>query len=231
VAPPPPAGPSAIPVAPPPPTGPSAVPVAPPPPAPAAPAPQPVSSGQSSGGTALPTVDGNRSALLSQIQLGTKLRKAKTSDRSQAAVAGHVQGVEPPKAPAQTETVPAPSSVGGGDFFSELQARTGKIASNSSPLPKRSESVELSSNPPTSAAKLKALRRESTEWFGQMASQQLRPDPITAFESVPENHAEHEMTVVHEETSNQPDERIDHYDLTKGKSFASFTTPILDHFI
>lgn len=223
---PPPPGPTAvgIPVAPPPPGPAVAIPVAPPPPAPAA-VPTPPSSSGASAGPPLPTPDAGRSALLSQIQLGAKLKKAKTNDRSQAAIAGRVQREELPPAPAQTHTespIAASPMAGGGDgFFAELQARTSKVASNGSAQPTQSELVDSSSNSSSamSPTKLKALRRESTEWFGQMASQQLRPDPLTAFESVTESHAEHDTNPKSEESNkaNDGDERIDDYDLTKGQ--------------
>jgi hypothetical protein len=163
--------------------------------------------------------------LLSQIQLGTRLKKAKTNDRSQSSIAGRIQGEEPSPAPAahtqaDTPVISSPMAGGGGGFFAELQARTAKVASNGSPKPTPSESIESSSksNASMSPNRLKALRRESTEWFGQMASQQLRPDPITAFESVTESHAENDTNPTNQDNNNnnEGDERIDDYDLTKG---------------
>lgn len=243
--PPAPAGPgsSSIPPPPPAPPGPgsSNVPAAPPPPPVAAappPPPAPVSAPASTG-SSLPQPDSGRSALLSQIQLGTKLRKANTHDRSQAAIAGHIQGEAPAPAPANPSnnddvgSAPAPG-FGGGGFLAELQARTGRLASGTAATqPKASEPVQTKSPEPAQpaspasntvpmspAAKLKALRRESTDWFGQMASQQLHPDPINKFESVAESQAEHEPSDQQEsDLANEEDDRIDDYDLTKGKSF------------
>ncbi|KAI9288520.1 hypothetical protein BC943DRAFT_316756 [Umbelopsis sp. AD052] len=210
-----------IPPPPPPPPAPgaSSFAIPPPPPAPSA-VPPPPSMPTAPANSQLPTPDAGRNALLSQIQLGAKLKKAKTNDRSKAAIAGRVQGEEPSPAPAssaQTST-PAASSpmAGGGGFMAELQARTGKINAKSAPKPAAVESVNATQpSPSMSPAKLKALRRESTEWFGQMASQQLRQDPVPAFESVTESPAENDTKAGHEESGNEVDERIIDYDLTK----------------
>ncbi|KAI7883964.1 hypothetical protein K492DRAFT_143316 [Lichtheimia hyalospora FSU 10163] len=111
-------------VPPPPPPPPPSAPAAPPPPP--APAPSAVSS------TPTPEPSAGRNALLSQIQQGTKLRKAVTNDRSGASVAGHVKedtssSAPPPAPPAPTATTetPAPSfPAPSGGFLAELQART-----------------------------------------------------------------------------------------------------------
>jgi hypothetical protein len=106
---------------------------------------------------------------------------------------------------------------GGGGFMAELQARTGKMNAKAAPKTAAVEPVDASqSSPSMSPAKLKALRRESTEWFGQMASQQLRQDPVPAFESVTESPAENDTNAANEESGNEVDERIVDYDLTKG---------------
>ncbi|KAI8381319.1 uncharacterized protein BYT42DRAFT_566105 [Radiomyces spectabilis] len=79
----------------------------PPPPAPPAPAPAPASMpAPSTAASGTP----NRNALLSQIQQGTRLKKAVTNDRSQPAVAGRVQEDENPSpSPAPTQHQPARS--------------------------------------------------------------------------------------------------------------------------
>jgi actin cytoskeleton-regulatory complex protein PAN1 len=206
---------------PPPAPGASSITIPPPPPAPSA-VPPPPSMPSAPASSQLPTPDVGRNALLSQIQLGTRLKKAKTDDRSKAAIAGHIQGEEPSPAPASSSQTSNPTAsspmAGGGGFMAELQARTGKMNTKTAPKPEAVESVDTSqSSLSMSPARLKALRRESTEWFGQMASQQLQQDPVSAFESVTESPAENDTNAANEESGNEVDERIVDYDLTKGK--------------
>ena len=120
-----------VPAPPPPPPATNDVPAAPSPPpppaAPAAPAAPPAS-------TNIPEPSGGRSALLSQIQLGTKLKKAVTNDRSQSSVSGRIVDDDGSAAPTQlapqqeTPSSPpaaAPAVLPSSNFLAELQARTG----------------------------------------------------------------------------------------------------------
>ncbi|CEP14187.1 hypothetical protein [Parasitella parasitica] len=115
-------------------------PPAPAPPAPAPPAPAPTFNASPSRLQQAPSAAGGdmRSALLSQIQTGTRLKKAVTNDRSASSVSGRVIAgaggpspsssssvpVQPPAEIAAPVPVSAPLS--SGNFLAELQARTGE---------------------------------------------------------------------------------------------------------
>jgi hypothetical protein len=81
-----------------------------------------------------------RSALLSQIQSGTRLKKAVTNDRSASSVSGHVVGdtsspVQPVTAPAEIAApVPISAPLSSGGFLAELQTRTGGSNSSFEPV-------------------------------------------------------------------------------------------------
>ncbi|CAO0800933.1 unnamed protein product [Mucor circinelloides] len=136
----------ATPPPPPPPPQPAVNGSVPPPPAapPAPPAPsQPVAAAASSPQQTPSAAGGGdmRSALLSQIQSGTRLKKAVTNDRSASSIAGHVidnAGGSAPAAPSLTAPVqptpaaeefaapvPVSAPLSSGGFLAELQARTG----------------------------------------------------------------------------------------------------------
>ncbi|KAG2221164.1 hypothetical protein INT45_007741, partial [Circinella minor] len=114
------------------------VPAPPPPPpttnnAPAAPPPPPAAPAAPSASTNIPEPSGGRSALLSQIQLGTKLKKAVTNDRSQTSVSGRVIGgddsssasTQPAQQKSSTTPDNVPATLSSSNFLAELQARTG----------------------------------------------------------------------------------------------------------
>ncbi|CAO3629106.1 unnamed protein product [Cunninghamella blakesleeana] len=164
--PPPPVASDAVPPPPPPPAASDAIPPPPPPPAvsntiPPPPAPPASTSNESAFIPSPPATGGSdRNALLSQIQLGTKLKKAVTNDRSQPSVSGKIVGSNSnnnesiPVATAastsnivetkQEESVAPPSFNSG--FMAELQARASGGSSESPvsvPPPPTSSSIEI----------------------------------------------------------------------------------------
>jgi hypothetical protein len=92
-----------------------------------------------------------RNALLSQIQSGTKLKRAATNDRSASSAAGHVIGdtsnpIQPAPAPTEIAApMPISAPLSSGGFLAELQSRTG----GSSPA---FEPVQTSETTATAAA-------------------------------------------------------------------------------
>lgn len=127
---------SDVPAPPPPPPAAAGDGIPPPPPAPAAPAapPAPAVPAAPVAAPSVPQPSGGggdmRIALLSQIQLGTKLKKTVTNDRSASAIAGHVvdDGSAAPVQPVPAPEIAAPSPISAplssGGFLAELQART-----------------------------------------------------------------------------------------------------------
>ncbi|KAI9255048.1 hypothetical protein BDA99DRAFT_517766 [Phascolomyces articulosus] len=131
---------------PPPPAATEGIPPSPAPPAPVAP---PAPAAPPAAPSSLPEPSAGRNALLSQIQLGTKLKKAVTNDRSQASVSGKVIGGGESSVPAASFTAPPPTATPSqpieqspppsamtpsSNFLAELQARTtGGVAEESSP--------------------------------------------------------------------------------------------------
>ncbi|KAF1797775.1 hypothetical protein FB192DRAFT_1163445 [Mucor lusitanicus] len=132
---------------PPPPPPPPAVDGSVPPPPPAPPAPAPPMAAASSPQQPPSAAGGGdmRSALLSQIQSGTRLKKAVTNDRSASSIAGHVldsaegsaSAAAPPPPVSTTPVQPVPAAeefaapipvaapLSSGSFLAELQSRTG----------------------------------------------------------------------------------------------------------
>ncbi|CAG8781616.1 7151_t:CDS:10, partial [Gigaspora margarita] len=165
----PPLPPSNIPLAPPLPPSSSNIPSAPPLPPPASNIPiessvssQPQTPMQSSGG---------RSALLSQIQQGKKLKPTKTNDRSSPLVAGRANTSPSTTGPSSDASVPSAGPMGLGALFAggipKLQSRgaveTGRSAT---------EDTRPTSSPRQRTI-LKADRRISADLFGSLASDQL----------------------------------------------------------
>ncbi|KAI8149986.1 hypothetical protein BJV82DRAFT_585388 [Fennellomyces sp. T-0311] len=145
-------------VSPPPPPAPVAAPAAPPPPPVASPAPAaPIAPPAPTPPTAssdVPPASAGRSALLSQIQQGTKLRKAVTNDRSGASVAGRVHddgpSAAPPPQPAAAPVAQQPAfsppqpaaATPSSNFLAELQTRTTGAASPAPAAPEPPVVVE-----------------------------------------------------------------------------------------
>ncbi|KAI0333129.1 hypothetical protein GY45DRAFT_1320068 [Cubamyces sp. BRFM 1775] len=144
---------------PPPPPPPSAPPMstnipagvpAPPPPPPPGPPPPPAAPAAS---IAAPAPTGDRSALLSAIQSGKKLRKAQTNDRSAAALSGKVLGDTAPPAHisaaprAPSPPAPAPAPV---EYHAPAEPEV--------PVPPAMDSVRSSN-------------RESVDWYAGLAAE------------------------------------------------------------
>ncbi|GBC18369.1 uncharacterized protein OCT59_006422 [Rhizophagus irregularis] len=156
---------SSVPPAPPLPTT-STVP--PPPPQPQ----QPLSSGNKS--QSLPLPSGSRNALLSQIQQGAKLKPTKTNDRSSPLVGGKTNDSNSSTQNSSGGVSQPAAGMGGlsglGALFAggvpKLKNRGG-VETGSSPT----ENVASKSSPPTRQKTMG--RRVSTDWFGNLSSDQL----------------------------------------------------------
>ncbi|CAO3571020.1 unnamed protein product [Mortierella alpina] len=150
-----------------------------PPPAPPAPAPPAVSNA--------PAVAGARGALLSQIQSGIRLKKAVTKDKSVTKGVGRVMGEDPsagredPSKGAAAETHIVSNSE---QRPMGMPALGGLFAGG---MPTLKKSAGVATGRLDAAADAYDSRRESTDWFGRLAShapaENLPPTTSSAFAS------------------------------------------------
>ncbi|KAI0657182.1 hypothetical protein C8Q70DRAFT_1005943 [Cubamyces menziesii] len=147
------------PAPPPPPPPPSAPPMstnisagvpAPPPPPPPGPPPPPAASAAP---IAIPAPTGDRSALLSAIQSGKKLRKAQTNDRSAAALSGKVLG----------DTAPPP-------HISAAPRAPSPPAPAPAPV-EHHEPAEAEVAVPPAMGSVRSSNRESVDWYAGLAAE------------------------------------------------------------
>ncbi|KAG0211949.1 actin organization and endocytosis protein, partial [Mortierella sp. NVP41] len=197
---------STIPLAPPPPPQPSGgIPIPPPPPPPGAiistppqthpvgiPVPPPAPMGipaappapQGGSATSAPTASGTRGALLSQIQSGIRLKKAVTSDKSSVKGVGRVLGEESSASDPAIDGQSAPAahiSTNSDQRPMGMPALGGLFAGG---MPTLKKSTGISTGRVDTHEAVHASRRESTDWFGRLASHSPTEDNMSATATV-----------------------------------------------
>ncbi|KAI7822338.1 hypothetical protein BC939DRAFT_453853 [Gamsiella multidivaricata] len=160
---PPPPPPAGIPV--PPPAPPAGIPVAPPAPQAGIPVPPPAPS--ASGSSSLPKAEGARGALLSQIQAGARLRKAVTTDKSTAKGVGRVLSEENAASASSTDKE-ADHIESNSDHRPMGMPSLGGLFAGGMPTLKKL--VGIATGRADTPAEDHDSRRESTDWFGRLAS-------------------------------------------------------------
>ncbi|KAF9351243.1 actin organization and endocytosis protein [Mortierella sp. AD094] len=164
---------SSAPVAPPPPP-PTGIPVPPPPPSGSIPVPPPaptaLTSGSGLGSSTLPKAEGARGALLSQIQSGIRLKKALTTDKSSAKGIGRVLGEEVSSSTGSSDRDAATASHIASNSDQRPMGMPGLGGLFAGGIPTLKKSSGIATGRVDSSVEDHDSRRESTDWFGQLAS-------------------------------------------------------------
>ncbi|KAF9205502.1 actin organization and endocytosis protein [Haplosporangium sp. Z 27] len=178
VAPPPPSL-TGIPIPPPPPSG--GIPPPPPPPATSTAIPIPPPAPAGSGSANLPQVDAGRGALLSQIQSGIRLRKAVTVDKSSTKGVGRILGEEASMSTTSNRDATESHIASNSDQRPMGMPGLGGLFAGGMPTLKKSSGIDTGRD---SSADDHDSRRESTDWFGRLASHAPSEATATSFPAV-----------------------------------------------
>ncbi|KAG0279469.1 actin organization and endocytosis protein [Linnemannia exigua] len=159
-----------------------------PPPAPSG-IPLPPPAPQAGSATPPPAASGTRGALLNQIQSGIRLKKAVTNDKSNVKGVGRVLGEDSSSA---SQSLPGGQSAASAHISSNSDQRPlgmpalGGLFAGGMPTLKKSTGV--TTGRVDVSTELNDSRRESTDWFGRLASHPSTEDNSDAPVTTPLSH-------------------------------------------
>ncbi|KAG0251026.1 Intersectin 1 (SH3 domain protein) [Mortierella polycephala] len=185
-----------------------------PPPAPPAGIPMPPPAPATSGSSSAPAASGARGALLSQIQSGLKLKKAVTKDKGTVKSAGRVMGDDTSASDGSSKDDATSAHIASNSDQRPMgMPALGGLFANGMPTLKKSTGIATGRMDPP--AEEHDSRRESTDWFGRLASHPVAevpapaatpasvPDPVTVAPEIPAASIPAPSSINQQEITNQ----------------------------